>query len=105
MMRLYAAIAVLVAVLAAFFYMFHLGVTRQKEKQFRLEAQAYQQQVEKAARVAENLEEELQKQRQKMQKLQEELNNETTKPVYSQCRVPSDGVRLLQKAIAGSSSR
>ena len=105
MIRTYAAIAVILTVLAAFFYVFHLGVTRQKEKQFRLEMKAYQEQAEKAARVAENLESELKKQRQKMEKLQEELNDETTKPVYSQCRVPSDGVRLLQKAIAGSSAR
>ncbi len=101
MLRLYAAIGALLALLAAFAYVRHTGVVAAREKQFKADVEAYQKQAAKADSIARALEVELAKQRDAMDKLKEELQNETAKPIYRDCRVPADGVRLLRKATSG----
>jgi len=96
-----AAVAVCAAIVA---YLHHRGVVDAERAQKDREIAEYQAQVVKAHDVAEKLEQQLDAATTRANQLNERLKDElANNPVYHECRVPADGVRLLQDARAANS--
>lgn len=81
------------------------GVVAEREAQYKKDVERYKAAVAKAATISEGLEQKLAQTRAEVLKLNERLNDEVTNnPVYVECRVPADGVRVLNQALAGGSA-
>jgi hypothetical protein len=94
------------ALIGGLWYVRHLGVIAEREKQQAAIIEGFQKDVAKANAVAVELEAKLAEARAAQEKLTKELNDETNRnPVYRSCRVPADGVRLLRRAIQGTTAR
>ena len=101
-----AALAALVGVGGVYWYIHHQGVLAEQQRQREAEIRAYLAAVQHSSTVATELEAKLADLRKTNAKLQEELQHETNRdPVYRECRLPIDGVRILQRAFAGTTAR
>ncbi len=103
MIRLYAAAGVFVALVAAFMMVRYVGVLSTREKQAKAALVDYQNQAKAAYEASKALEQELADIRRQYDKINKDLQNETkANPVYGECRVPANGLRILQQAVAAS---
>lgn len=105
MLRLYAAIALVIAAVAAFAWIRHNGAVSEREKQLRFSVAEYQRKTNEAQAIAKALEAQLELLRQDYEATKKELADEINKPVYRDCRVPANGLRILRKAVEGKPAR
>ena len=108
------AVIILITVIGGFFYIRHLGVAaeeqrqkiaglEEKMKEANATIAAAGVQLNRYDELSRGLEGQLAEARQKQQELNGKLKNEIAKqPVYRDCRVPADGVRLLRDAQAAA---
>jgi septal ring factor EnvC (AmiA/AmiB activator) len=100
------ALALSLAAVGVYRYIRHQGVIAEREKQFKAQVEAYQNDVAKANEVAQKLEAQLEQLRLEKEKLTKDLRDETNRdPVYRSCRVPADGLRLLRRAVQSPATR
>ena len=102
---LISGVLALTAVSGVYLYVRQQGVNAEREKQYKLQIENYKKSVEKANAVATVLESNLAAVEATNRQLNKRLNNELSKdPVYRECVVPADGLRLLNEAIANTAS-
>lgn len=107
--QIIAGIMAVAALAGVYAYIRHQGVVAEQQKQAAREIAAYREQVEsykagveQANKMAKTLEAQLAEAAIKQQQLNERLRHElANNGIYRQCRVPSDGVRILRDARAG----
>lgn len=100
----YILIAVLTLCLTAVvvYLIYNRGKIAAELEQRNKEVTAFQEQVTKADNLAKSLEAQLELMRVEKEKLNESLKDEIGKnAVYTTCRVPASGVRIINQARAG----
>lgn len=103
------ALAIAMALGAAggvYWYIRHQGVLAAEQAQREREVANYKAAAEHANQVALQLETKLAQAQAQAQEINERLNDELQKhPVYRECKLPADGVQLLNRALAGPGAR
>lgn len=99
-------VAALGIVVGGYYFIRHQGVVAAEREQREREMAAYKAAAERAQAIAKELEDNLARAKAEANQLNERLTDELQKsPVYRDCRVPADGVQLLQRALAGPAAR
>lgn len=82
------------------------GAVREREKTALAAAAAAEAKYEQAYRISSELQAQLQRQQADNQKLKEDLDEQIAKNgVYAACKLPVDGVRLYNQALASAATR
>lgn len=101
-----AILVAIVNVIGVYIYIRHQGVLAERQRQQELMLDEANKTIAKYNAEAKALEAQLAEMRDANDKLAKELEDETHKnPVYTTCRVPADGVRLLQQAVGRAGTR
>jgi len=100
------ALAASAVVWGLFAWSKHQGAEHEREKQRAAQLESFRRDALRANSLALDLEQQLAKMRAANDQLTEELKDETNRdPVYRECVVPADGLRLYNASRQGAPSR